>query len=151
MKCSRNFLGQHIGYYSRVIHTCFWPMKSRLPPTFWIAHLNRLLAFFFSANANGVLDRTHEDFSITNLARLGGFDDGFHSRTHLRVRQNDFNFYLGKKIHRVFTTAINLCVAFLAPKAFYLGNSHPFDTHARQSFFHIFEFEGFDDSLDFFM
>ena len=91
-----------------------------------------------------------ENFSVADFAGLGGFDDRIHRCLHIAVRQHDFDFDLGQKIDGVFAAAINFGVALLAAKPFDLGDRHAFDAEARQSFFHFFEFERFDDGLDFF-
>ena len=44
-----------------------------------ITGLNGLLVRFASPNANGVLDRAHEDLAVANLAGLGRLQNGFNS------------------------------------------------------------------------
>ena len=48
--------------------------------------LNCLLASFFGADADGVLDRTDKNFSIANLSGLGGFYNRIHGSRDLAVR-----------------------------------------------------------------
>lgn len=111
---------------------------------------NCLLAGFFGANANCVINRTDEHFAVADLAGLGGFDDGLDSRNYHAVGENDFDFDLGQKINGVFAAAVNFGMAFLTAKAFDLGNRHAFDAEARKRLFDVFQLEGLDNGLNLF-
>jgi hypothetical protein len=56
---------------------------------------------------------------------------------------------IASKIHGVFRASINLAVALLAAKAFYLAQSHSFDACGHQGFSHRLGFKWFNDGLDF--
>ena len=109
---------------------------------------NRLLSSFLGANADGVFDGTNENFSVTDLAGLGGFDDCIHRRVDLAVTEDHFNFYLWQEVDCVFAAAINFGVSFLPSKAFDLRHGHAFDANTGERLFNIFELEGLDNGLD---
>ena len=113
----RTFLGQHINFCSRVIHN---PVRCRRSGLFLIIHLykskiwvankkkyfefvmvgfdchsNCLFTGFAGADANDVLNGTHKNFAVTNLAGLGGFDNGFNGGIHQGIGQHHFDFDLG--------------------------------------------------------
>ena len=111
---------------------------------------DRLVAGLLRADARGTFNRQDENFSIADLPSLGGLDDRFHRGRDLIIRQHEFKFDLGEKIHRVFAAAINFRVPLLAAEAFDFGDRHAFDADAGQCFFDLFQFERFDDGLNFF-
>src|SRR5579871_1194628 len=82
----------------------------------WRGNSNRLLARFLGADADRVLDRAHENFSVADLAVLRGFDDRRDGRRHLRIRDDDIEFDLGQEIHGVFAAAIDFRVPLLPPE-----------------------------------
>src|SRR5205807_331689 len=76
--------------------------------------------------------------------------DGGDSRIQLLVADDDFKFYFGQKVHRVFAAAVDFGVTFLAAKAFDLADGHAFDANASQGVFYFLKFEWFYDCFDFF-
>ena len=66
------------------------------------------------------------------------------------IGQNDFQFYLGQEIDRVFAAAINLGVAFLPTEAFDFTHGHAFDADFGERLLHRLHLEGLDDRFDFF-
>jgi len=46
---------------------------------------------------NDALDGTHKNFPITDLARLGRFDNRVHCGSGLSISQHNLNFTLGRK------------------------------------------------------
>src|SRR5206468_3753758 len=86
--------------------------------------LNRLLPALLGADADGVFDFGYENLAVTYFSGAGRTDDRLHRRVHLRIGQDDFNFDLRQKVHRVFAAAINLGVALLTAEAFHFGHGH---------------------------
>ena len=57
------------------------------------AKSNCLLASFFGADANRILDGTDKNFSVPDLARLGGLDDRIHGWRDLAICDDNFDLY----------------------------------------------------------
>jgi len=55
----------------------------------------------------------------------------------LRIRKDGFDFDFRKKIHGVFTAAINLGMAFLATETFDFADSHAEDADAVEGFLDV--------------
>ena len=70
-----------------------------------MALLNSLFSFLIRPDSDSFLDGRNEDFSVPNFARLGGLDDGGDGTIKPLVAHDDFEFYFGQKIHRVFAAA----------------------------------------------
>src|SRR5436190_4286793 len=140
-----------VGYRVKKLKRCSGRSlpASTLQP-FIASTLDCFLANFFRANPHGVLDREHKNFSIADLARLGGADHDGHRLVHHFVREHDFDFYLREKIHCVLAAAINLGMAFLAPKALHFRDRHALDAELGQGFLHFLEFERLDDRFELF-
>ena len=80
--------------------------------------LNSGVSFFLGADANGLIDGRNKNLPVTNLAGLGGLDDGANGGFHAAVGQHHFNFDFGQEIDGVFAAPIDFGVAFLAAKPF---------------------------------
>lgn len=91
-----------------------------------------------------------KNFPITDLAGVGCLNDGFDHGVTGAVIDDDLNLHLGEEIHRVFTAAVNLGMAFLTAKTFDFHDGHSFDPNLREGLLDVFEFEGLDDRFDFF-
>jgi hypothetical protein len=68
----------------------------------------------------------------------------------LVVAGDDFDFHLGKNVHRVFAAAVDFLVALLAAKPLHFGDGHAFDPSLGQSFLNIIEFKRLNDGFNFF-
>src|SRR2546427_700156 len=112
--------------------------------------LNRSVALFVGADADGLFDRRDENLAVADLAGFGALDDRGHSRLDAVVGEHELQFDFGKEIHGVFAAAVDLRVALLAAESFDLGDGHAFDADFTEGVFHLFEFEWFDDRFDFF-
>jgi hypothetical protein len=112
--------------------------------------LNRGVARFLGANANGAFDIADEHLAVADFAGAGGVDDGLNGLIHQVIRENDFDFDFWKEIDGVLAAAVDFSVPLLASEAFNLGNGETLDPHAGERFFDFFEFEGLDDGVDFF-
>src|SRR6185295_18160480 len=82
---------------------------------------NGVLALLLRADAHGILDRADEHLAVPNLAGPGGLHDRLDRLVHEIIHEDDFDFYLGKKIHGVLAAAINLGVTLLPSEALHLA------------------------------
>jgi hypothetical protein len=89
-------LGHSVGPLIVSVDTC--PQQYTLPQSgYKTLHrsLNGALSFFFRADANRILHRADENFSVPNLARLCRLHNRLDRPGHGAVRQNDLQFNLG--------------------------------------------------------
>jgi hypothetical protein len=101
-------------------------------------------ARFAGAYANGGLKWKNEDFAIANLARLARCLDRFHNPVGKASVNGDFNFDFGNETHGILSTAIKLCVAFLAPVAFDFSDRDTLDTECAKSLADLLKLEWFN-------
>src|SRR4030095_10018311 len=113
-------------------------------------NLHRFFADLFRADAHGMLYRKHEHFSVPDLARFGGGHHYAHCLLHHVVRHYHFHFHFRQKIDGVFTSPINLGVAFLPTEPFDFRDGHSLDSKLSQRLFDLLELERFDDGFQFF-
>src|SRR5438045_2468625 len=102
---------------------------------------HRFFADLFRANAHGVLDWEHKNFSVADLAGLGRSHHDAHGFVDHLIGEDDFDFHFREKIDGVFAAAINFGVAFLAAEAFHFRHGHALNAELGQVFLHSFEFE----------
>ena len=107
-------------------------------------------ASFAGADADGFFDIRKENFSVSDLASVGAFDDGLCNDFCLLVIDDDFDFNLWKEIDGVFGTPVDFGMALLTSEAFDFGNSHSLDSDLCEGLFDFFKLEWFNDSFDFF-
>ena len=112
--------------------------------------LNRGVARFFGADADGAFDIADEHLAVANFAGAGGIDDGLNGLIDQVIGEDDFDFDFWEEKDGVFAAAVDLGVALLASEAFDFGHGETLDPHACERFFDFFEFEGLDDGVDFF-
>ena len=74
----------------------------------------RVRSFLAGANAHGGLDGRDEDLAVSDLAGLGGTDDGLDHLVDLIVGHDDLDLHLGQEIDDVFGAALEFGVALLA-------------------------------------
>ena len=103
-----------------------------------------------SADADGFEDIAHEDLAVTDLAGVGGFDDGIDDGFAAGVFDDDLDLHFGTEVHSLFGAAVDVGTALLTAESFDLDDGHAFHSHFREGFFDVFEFEGLDDRFDFF-
>src|SRR4029079_5876019 len=72
----------------------------------------------------------------------------FHHLIELLAGDGDFEAQLGKKVHRVFGTAINLGVALVPSGTFHLRHGNAVYADARKGVAHFIELEGLYDGDD---
>ena len=107
-------------------------------------------AHFGGGNINAAIGQTTH---LLALARGKGWpivhtrvvyaDDGSDCGVLLIVRDNQFDFYFGQKVHRIFTATVDFRMAFLAAETFDLAHGHAFDADLTEGILHFFEFEWF--------
>src|SRR5215831_7602250 len=81
--------------------------------------LERLIVGFASPDAQHALETRDKDFSVADLTGLGGVDDRFHHLIDEAVLDRYLDAGFRNEIDHVLSTAIQLGVAALTPKAFY--------------------------------
>src|SRR5690554_2023500 len=101
-----------------------------------------------SADANDFGKRLNKDFAVADLAGFCRLSDGFYRLVHHVVGDCHFQLYFGKKIDNIFGTTVELGVAFLAAKAFYLGHSHALHPDVGQGVAHVVQAKRFNYSSD---
>src|SRR5687768_6897065 len=102
------------------------------------------------ADADGHVDRCHENLSVADVPRL--------CRSHHHVRHlldevvghHDLDLDLGEEIDRVLPAPVQLRVALLAPEAPHLRHRHADDPDTGEGFLHVVQLERLDDGLDLF-
>src|SRR5689334_4843995 len=72
---------------------------------------------FPGSDAHGAAQVIDKDFPVADLSGLGGGADRCHHLVFEAILDGDFDLQLWQEIHRVFSAAIDLGVALLAPKA----------------------------------
>ena len=107
--------------------------------------LNGLVAALACPDSNGILDWADEYLAIADATGLGGLLDGFNGTFHHLVIQDDFDLHLGKKIHDIFSAAVELGMTLLAAKALGFDNRQTLDTEVAERFLNLIQFEGLDD------
>ncbi len=115
-----------------------------------IDRLDRFCALVLGPDADRLIHRQDKYLPVANFTRLGCFDDGSRGFFDGGGVENDFQFHLREKIHRVLAAPIDFGVALLAAKPLYLSYGHSLDAGLVKGFLHLFQLEGFDNCFDFF-
>src|SRR6185312_4756076 len=71
------------------------------------------------ANADGLLDRKHEDLAVADLVRSRGLQQGLNRALDEPIVDHDLDLDLGQKAHGIFGAAIDLGLAFLPAESFH--------------------------------
>src|ERR1700682_6202209 len=103
---------------------------------------------FTRANADSLVDRIDEDFSVADLAGLGCSGDRSDHLLHLVGGDRDLDLQLRQKVHGVFSAPINFRVPLLSSVAFDLGNGQPVNADAGEGVSHLLQLERLDDGHD---
>ena len=94
------------------------------------------------------LDRgqfTFENLAVTDRTTAGGRADASDDIIERAVGRCLFDLHLRQEINHVFSTAVLFRMAFLAAKAFQLGDSHAMRAERGHRFAHVFKLERLDD------
>ena len=78
--------------------------------------LKRFLSRLTRADAHHLLDVVDKDLSVADFSGTCSTFNGFDDLLNQRVINGRFNLHLGQEVHDVFSTTIELCVAFCRPK-----------------------------------
>src|SRR5438067_1778740 len=105
----------------------------------------RVIVGFAGPDADHLIDIGDEDLAVTDLAGPGIAGDGFNHRLRHLIADRHFNLDLGKKIHGVFGTAINLGMSLLPPVTLNLTDRHSLYAKRRQRLTHFIKLEWLDD------
>mgnify|MGYP007027297045 CR=1 FL=1 len=111
--------------------------------------LNRLFSPFSGADADDVLHRRDENFSVADTPRVGGLKDGIDGALKHIVLEDQFDFHLGQEIDDVFSAAIQFGVALLAAEPLGFKNGNSLQADLVKGFLHFVQLERFDDGFDF--
>src|SRR6266852_9753796 len=76
--------------------------------------LERALAAFVVADADGFLDAGEKNLAVADFPGLRGFQNRFDGGCHQMVGQDHLEFDLGEQVHGVLAAAIHLGVPLLA-------------------------------------
>src|SRR6185295_415399 len=101
------------------------------------------------ADPHNVLDRSHENLAVADLAGPGGLDDGIDGAFDLVVRHHHLDLHLGQEIDHVLGAAVELGVALLAAEALHFRDGQAGDADLRERLAHLVEFERLHDGFDF--
>src|SRR3984893_15441450 len=93
------------------------------------------------ADANSLVDRIDEDFSVADLAGFGCAGDRSDHLFDLVGGDRDFDLQLRQKVHGVFGAAIDFRMPLLSSVAFDLGNGQPVDADAGEGVSHLLQLE----------
>src|SRR5262249_3812451 len=110
---------------------------------FWF-ELDGRRTFLLRSNSNGLLNARDENLSVADFASLCSFHDRRDCLLELLICNDQFDFDLWQKVHRVLTPTVNLGVAFLASKTFNFSDGHPLDSDRSKGVLHLLKFEWFD-------
>src|SRR6185295_19978991 len=100
------------------------------------------------ADANGLVDRVDEDFSVSDLAGLCCPGDRSDHLLDLISCDRDLDLQLRQKVHGVFGTAIDFRMSLLSSVAFDLGNGQSVNADAGEGVTHLLQLERLDDGHD---
>src|SRR6266496_220634 len=106
------------------------------------------LATLPGPNAHDLLQIAHEDLAVSELAGLGGLEDGFHRLLDQLLGQRDLDLDLGQELDLVLAAPVGLGVALLAAETLHLADRHPHDADLLQGVLHRLQqvrpHDGFD-------
>src|SRR5437870_268252 len=105
---------------------------------------------FAGADADGLLERADEDFSVADLAGAGRGGDRFDRAVDEVARHRHLNLQLRQEAHGIFGAAVDFGVTFLTSVAFHFRDRQAVDADGRQRVAHLVQFERlYDRHYDF--
>jgi hypothetical protein len=113
-----------------------------------VAVLKRGLVGFAGPDADGVIERNHEDLAVADCAGFRNAHDGGRDLLDLVRCHRDFYLELRQEVHRVLGAAVNLGVTLLAAETLGLGDSKAMDADAHKRVPDLVELEWLDDGHD---
>src|SRR5882724_1131817 len=119
-----------------------------LVPPGYFRRLQRVRAGLAGPDAHRLIDGGDEDLAVTDLAGLGGRNDGFDHGSHPIGRHRHLDADLRQEVHGVFGAAVDFGVSFLAAVTRDLARSHALHAERDQRVAHVLELERLDDGDD---
>ena len=110
--------------------------------------LDRFGSSFPGANSNRFLDFGNEYFAVANAPCFCSGLDGLHRPLGERILYDNFELNLSQEVYDVFCATIECRMAFLPSTTLRFRNGNTLNTDLLQAFFHLIEFERFDDRFD---
>jgi hypothetical protein len=110
--------------------------------------LDGLFASFLRPNANYLLNRDDKDSSVADLFCTGRTKDRIHRSLNPRIRNHNFEFYLGHKRAVVLIPCVGHRMPSLTAKPFDFREGHSVDTDFGQGILHFIHLKRPDDRLD---
>lgn len=110
--------------------------------------LKRRLAGFAGADADGFCNIEDENLAIADLPGVGALLQRFDHAGREMIVANQLHLHLGHHIGGIFCATINFGLAFLAAKAFDLGDGHAGNTQCFERFACFVELKWFNDGDD---
>lgn len=110
--------------------------------------LKRRLAGFAGADADGFCNIEDENLAVPDPSGVGALLQRFDDAGRKMIVAHQLDFDLGHHIGGIFGATINFGLAFLATKAFDLGDGHAGDTQCFERFACFVELKWFNDGDD---
>ena len=110
--------------------------------------LQRFRAGFARTDANGLVQRVHENFSVADLAGIGCFRNGLDDALGEIVIDGNFQLDLGQKRDEGVGASVTLCVTRQSPESLHFRHGDALHADLRQRFPDIIELEQMDDCSD---
>ncbi len=107
--------------------------------------LKRFVSLFPGANAQGLFQVVYKNLAVTDTPGYGRFSDGVNHRLNPAIRNCNFKFQLGQKIHHVFGASIQFSVTLLSAETPYFSDCHTLDSRLGQCISDVIQFKGLDD------
>src|SRR5215813_3308284 len=124
------------------------PLSLVMLSPWMLQRLQRVHVGLAGPDTHRLIDRGDEDLAVTDLAGLGGRNDGFDHGSHAIGRHRHFDADLRQEVHGVFGAAVDFGVSFLAAVARDLARSHALHAERDQRVAHVLELERLDDGDD---
>ena len=112
--------------------------------------LDGLFSALTGPDANCLSNLGNEDFTIPYAAGFCGVKNRFNDLVQHRIIDHHFDLDFGQEINDVFGAAVKFGMAFLAAKAFCLGNRYPGDPGFLQGICDVIQLEWFYNRFNFF-
>jgi len=112
---------------------------------------NRLRPMFAGADADAIVHRQDEDFSVADLSRLAraaAFDDRVDRRFDKIVVHGNLQLHFAEQIDADFAAAIDFGLPFLSAKALDIHDRQPHDLDFRKGRFDVFQLAGLNNGED---
>src|SRR5262245_59824055 len=106
--------------------------------------LDGVRSLFTGANTDNLLDRSHGYLPVPDLSSASSPRYQINDLGRLVISYENFDFDFRQEVHRVLRPAIQLRMAFLAPKTLDFTDGHSLDTYLREGILNLVELERLD-------